>query len=340
MPSRKVVIPLILTTLLGGGWWFFANQQKQLPAENQITAINNNAGGAHSKDSDSDGLKDWEEFLWKTDAHNPDTDGDGTTDNEEILAKRDPRKPGPNDEIEKQQLEKPETREEKTAGEEQNITAAVAENFMKSYITRKLASSNDPSLLNTEALAAETLMNMQAALTKSASEKMMDNFSEHDIRVGTDNTQKAIRAYINAVGALVLAQNQKESKGVYVTAMEALNNNDTAGFESLREKAILFAVLSEKLRTEIVSPPSLVEAHLQFINSFAHFGEITNKIADFEADPLGGMAALVQYKQESVRSLEALAAITDAINEYNLTFSNSEGGAVFAQYTSYKNTGS
>ena len=91
---------MICISLTAGAWWFFANRQKQLPVENQIAAVNNNnAGETLSKDSDNDGLKDWEEALWKTDAHNPDTDGDGTTDNHEILAKRDPRKPGPDDEI-------------------------------------------------------------------------------------------------------------------------------------------------------------------------------------------------------------------------------------------------
>ena len=42
------------------------------------------------KDSDNDGLKDWEEVLWKTDPNNPDTDEDGMNDNEEVLIGRDP----------------------------------------------------------------------------------------------------------------------------------------------------------------------------------------------------------------------------------------------------------
>ena len=41
-----------------------------------------------NKDTDNDGLKDWEEILWKTDPNNPDTDGDKTTDGEEIKLNR------------------------------------------------------------------------------------------------------------------------------------------------------------------------------------------------------------------------------------------------------------
>ena len=36
------------------------------------------------KDSDSDGLKDWEETLWKTDPKNPDSDGDSYLDGLEV----------------------------------------------------------------------------------------------------------------------------------------------------------------------------------------------------------------------------------------------------------------
>ena len=41
------------------------------------------------KDSDGDGLKDWEEALWGTDPNNPDTDGDGILDGAEIQQKRE-----------------------------------------------------------------------------------------------------------------------------------------------------------------------------------------------------------------------------------------------------------
>lgn len=60
-------------------------------------------------DTDGDGLKDWEENLWKTDYKNPDTDGDGSSDGEEILSNRDPLKANtakaneePNDKIDPQ----------------------------------------------------------------------------------------------------------------------------------------------------------------------------------------------------------------------------------------------
>ncbi len=51
------------------------------------------------KDSDNDGLKDWEEALWKTDPQNQDSDGDGTPDGKEVAEGRNPAVPGPDDSL-------------------------------------------------------------------------------------------------------------------------------------------------------------------------------------------------------------------------------------------------
>ena len=50
-----------------------------------------------NKDSDSDGLKDWEEKIYGTGLENADTDGDGTPDGAEIKTSRNPLRPGPDD---------------------------------------------------------------------------------------------------------------------------------------------------------------------------------------------------------------------------------------------------
>lgn len=49
------------------------------------------------KDTDGDGIKDWEEVIIGTDPKNPDTDGDGTPDGKEIQQNRIPIKAGPSD---------------------------------------------------------------------------------------------------------------------------------------------------------------------------------------------------------------------------------------------------
>src|SRR5689334_1381538 len=50
----------------------------------------NQASAFLQSDADGDGLKYWEEALWKTDPNKFDTDGDGTGDGQEVREGRNP----------------------------------------------------------------------------------------------------------------------------------------------------------------------------------------------------------------------------------------------------------
>lgn len=92
---KKVVI-IVVAVLLALGvltmgllWWLGGSEASTELAIKKI----------ERPDSDEDGLADWEEALWHTDAANPDTDGDGSKDGEEIVLGRDPRRGGTGDRL-------------------------------------------------------------------------------------------------------------------------------------------------------------------------------------------------------------------------------------------------
>ncbi len=86
LPSKKfvktilgIVLLLVMITLIGS-------------ISNKKTTFNSRAkqgkvlvvGETIERDTDGDGLKDWEEALWGLDPKKPDTDGDGIIDSDEI----------------------------------------------------------------------------------------------------------------------------------------------------------------------------------------------------------------------------------------------------------------
>ena len=59
----------------------FSGQKSNVArAPRQALAAVSPSSAQLQKDSDGDGLPDWEEALFGTNPHNPDTDGDGTSD--------------------------------------------------------------------------------------------------------------------------------------------------------------------------------------------------------------------------------------------------------------------
>lgn len=105
-PSPKVlaflIIVVVLTTATIVSSKLLPNlNQKKNSVANQIDlTIKNNLGTQlDPKDTDGDGLPDWQETIWGTDPNNPDTDGDGTSDGKEVNENRNPTIAGPDDKI-------------------------------------------------------------------------------------------------------------------------------------------------------------------------------------------------------------------------------------------------
>jgi len=95
LPSRKVValvlVPVVTIFLL---WMINAYYQipEVITSEKSELAATLEVGNAQfqERDTDGDGLKDWEEFLYQTDENLPDTDGDGASDGAEVNRGFDP----------------------------------------------------------------------------------------------------------------------------------------------------------------------------------------------------------------------------------------------------------
>src|SRR3989344_1761050 len=92
LPSKKFLVTLgsLFLFALAGWFWFSYRPHYEAPRPSETAMALETQKEALAKDSDNDGLKDWEEVLWKTDTHQADTDGDGTNDKDEVAASRNP----------------------------------------------------------------------------------------------------------------------------------------------------------------------------------------------------------------------------------------------------------
>lgn len=337
MPSRKIIIPLILATLLGG-WWLFPHNKNQLPAENKIAKTNNNAWDALSSDSDNDGLKDWEELLWKTDPENPDSDNDGTTDNAEINANRDPKKAGPDDEIKTV----PTADSTGTPGDlhtESNLTAGLAEDFINSYFIRKIANASEGNApIDTDSLENQIFTNMVSTIVKEDAIDRTPHYYEKDFKSMSETSSANTRAYINTLGTLFRNAVFPEKNEMEIISEITSNQDQTEenqNLESLKE-LLVHAKAYQKLAEDMKTIPvarNVMEVHIRMANNFWRMGAYLEVLSELQTDPVKGIMALVGYSQESAQSLELLKAITSEIKNQNFTFSAKEGGSEFNIHT-------
>jgi hypothetical protein len=206
-----------------------------------------------SVDSDNDGLKDWEEPLYKTDPQNPDTDGDNTNDGDEIKQNRDPLKKGPNDKV---------AEAKKEAGietaEGPNLTAELMGTLIQGGVLEYLAQGGDP-----DALPDEFYSRIQAAARRTL-ELNTPTVLLSELRVISDSSEQAIKNYFNALGA------------VYEKYIFPLQKDDLQLFQEILESQDItrFAELDIYIRTVDRAVPELKKIPVPQIRAEFHKKEI------------------------------------------------------------------
>lgn len=324
MLSAAVVVAVVFSV-------YYAPQKKlavtdQKPAE---TVQRQQARESLSKDSDDDGLKDWEEVLWRTDPKKPDTDGDGTRDNDEILVKRDPTKAGPNDALtDMSTLTAHSLNNTGTSSMEENITQSIASKFGAAYFKQKLSMQGgkiDPQQFTTAAFNEIT-----NSIKTGISQVPQDHYAASDFATSADNGSESIRAYINALGTII-ESTQFPKKNELEIAQNALTSDNFDGLGELAQFSIGYKTLAENMLGMSV-PASMLDTHYAMANSFWRLSTIVHDMAQLHEDPIKGMVAMNQYTDEAARSVAPLKRIVQEIRNKNFQFVQGEGGVAFTKY--------
>lgn len=219
--KKLPVIPILVAIFLAIGLILFVNAYSKRGAFSQFNLWGGNEQiiESQNKDSDNDGLKDWQEDLYKTDLNNPDTDGDGYIDGEEINSDHNPLVKAPGDE----QMFYP-----LPLGDRYNITNKVLSDemlstFVDSYFTQKGEYISDhPDITSAEQFDAKTktstvqemalravadsypILLEKAETTLLEMPKIFDiEISDQDINISQDNSQEAINSYISQVSSIL-----------------------------------------------------------------------------------------------------------------------------------------
>ena len=229
LPSKKFILTVISVLfacgLVFGAFWY-ANTSKQgakviSPEEKKMTDQT-----FIEKDSDNDGLKDWEEIIWKTDPNNADADGDGIKDGDEVKANRNPLVKGPNDSlIEKTVINTGATKDSQGTKEtNKNITTELAKTFYLNYFN---ASGKIGSMTPEEATAlGDSIYNQKEQSIKPTAKYTTYTEKDLNINTKTEVTRDVLRKYVSDVRAAIgVAQVAPEAKiGEVQIIKDALQN--------------------------------------------------------------------------------------------------------------------
>ncbi len=323
LPNKKFTIIFIAILVVLGGWFLVSNNKG---AQKKIFNIYEKNGIASKmfqnvqKDSDNDGLADWEEALWKTDPNNPDTDGDGTKDGEEVKEGRDPTKPGPDDKLEVAFPGKNVASSSSNSGQT-SLTGSISKDLLSRYLMAKRSSGGKIDELTKKRLIDSILSDANSDISGKI-------YKISDIKISQNNSKKALKIYGNQLGATMEKYNgpySPETEIIYFK--EAIEKNDKNGFAKLDKNISTYKnIIKDFLAIKV--PSDLASQHLVLINALSKFMEITKYLKNYPQDSIGALMSLKQYYGNQRKFVNSVTFIFDNLRNKGVFFKENEPGGI------------
>lgn len=318
---RVVAASLFSIALIGGSYLFARSVTRPPTAEASTESALLQSIAA--RDSDGDGLPDWEESLYGTDPHVVDTFHLGMTDGEAVAKGLV---------VPRAIADIPVTSSTSTAITDQSVPKAAAagsltdvfaKNFFARYLTAVQGSSS--GVLTQEEMqniATDALAELAQSIVLAPDFKSASNLTI------SGSGSEAMRTFAVSAETILLANKANASKSEIIYLQQALQNNDTSALDHIHAIAKAYRTAAAGLAVLPV-PQELVSTDLALINSMARISEITEDFARVNDDPLAAMLALQQYPQAVLDFGNAFISIKNAYAADGIILNPGEPGARF-----------
>jgi len=264
-----------------------------------------------TKDSDADGLPDWEEALYGTSPTNPDTFKLGMTDGEAVA----------------KGLIVPKAISDLVVATSSPSVGTLTDSFAKSFFAlylsaKQMNGGTDLTADQTSALADQAMSQLSQSFAPKANFK-----NASDIKVSGTGPD-ALRTFA-ATAEAVLKKNATDATMSEMEYLQsAVQGGDDSAFSHLaslakayRNSAIGLAVLPV--------PQELAVVDLAIVNSIMRLSEIYADFARVDTDPLATMLALQQFRQTELDGEQAFIDLANIYASAGIVLPNGAPGASF-----------
>jgi hypothetical protein len=276
------------------------------------------------KDTDGDGLKDWEEELWGTDKNNPDTDGDGKNDGDEVNAGESPIVVGSgvanNDASEIQKKKNDfDTKDAKLT-----TTDKFAQAFFQEYLYLKQSGAS------LDEMSKEFLISSAAdnffALNENNSEYLMK-----DIVIAPYENTQTIKEYGNAIAKTVQKYSKPNNKDDLDIFEKALRYEDPMLLAELKDSIFMYESLANDF-ISIPAPKAIAPIHLDIANGYKNIADSLKKMILAFDDPLLSLSGINDYMTALEKQVSLSVPMRDYFFNNGIVFASYEAGAVWNMF--------
>jgi len=300
LPSRKTVLFFGAIIILLGLFFVLKNTNNIFYKSN-LKEDNNISEKISNSDFDNDGLKNWEENLWKTDPNNPDTDGDGTDDNDEILQKRNPLVAGPDDKLEDNISVR-----NNILSKNLTTTEKISQDLIGGYLTLKTTGEFDQQ-------KQKDLLN--SVLDNTISNDQVDKYFLNNIQTTQDNSIDSLQEYSDNLMKILKENSNYEND--LIILKRALDNNNKFELDKLNISINFYKKIQSEM-LKIIVPSEIKENHLNILNLFNKIENNVKNMMSLFDDPINVLVVLSQYKENEENIMKEFGVLWGYLKNKNV----------------------
>jgi len=273
-----------------------------------------------AKDSDTDGLPDWQEALYGTDPLNPESFQAGIKDGEAVAQGLiEPavivRAPG--------ELTDPDTIPGTTA-----LPNSVTDRFARAFFSQYLLSLDEESPSKEEVVSF--VQNGVSELVATYEPKAA--FSTGDMKTGGGAGAEAIRMYIIDIEQVLQSTGATSAEKSELYYFEDAMRGDESALKSIIDISGAYQVLSKSIQGTPV-PREALKSHTDLANAFAQLAHVTEEMAALKSDPLRALLGIGSYRASADKLFLALENLGGVMDSYQIRPSEGEPGYIMYKMT-------
>lgn len=242
-------------------------------------------GGNIQKDSNGNGIPDWEESLWGLDP------GKNGNENKTIIENKKSALRRVND-FKNESLDKNISEDEATSRE-----------FFAALMSLEQSGNLDDNALQT---VVETMGE------KVIASPINDIYKEKDLVI-KDATPENLNTYYKSLNAVLLKYQDKNIGDELTFISQGIANNDRNAMRITLNVANSYRSLGKEL-LKIPVPSDFAKNHLNMANNYEKTAESIEGMTKVLDEPLSGMKALVNYKKYNDALLKNIDYISDSLS--------------------------
>ncbi|GEM_PF-426279 len=320
-PSKKISLLILAALIFLGGmaYLLFYTGGKETYTAPVVSTLSTSR--LLAKDTDGDGLKDWEETLWKTDPLNPDTDGDGTPDGLEIKQGRNPLVANtapagqpPNDKLDIDTItNKINTETETDLSETDKFSREL---FLKIIAAKK--TNTPPSETDLEKF-------LNTSVEQEIKNQPAKTFGEGDFQIDSAETPEKIKAYGERLAEIMNTKPPQKLENELVIFDRAQTNNDPKELQKLEPLIAQYQFILNSL-LKVTVPESALSRHIAFANGVSGMIYSITGLKYIMTDPIRALPGMDTYDKHFANFINGLLQFKSYFETAGVTFTEGDRG--------------